>query len=266
MLNRIIENIESHEWRFAKTMPLEPHWYTLRKNWNDDDFIELVMFIRENGYIVRYKKYKYIHFNINGFHYWTMGAPIWYKSGTPCTILINRAKIEYETPYDLIAEEYDDLFDEITDIYEDLSVIDLIDPKGSILDVGCGTGLFLNYVNPVKYTGIDISQKMLDILINKYPRHSENVINTTVKDFYPLEKYDTIIGLYGVGSYLSREEIIKIKSMLSEGGKMFLMFFDEGYYPVTYSKTGIEVEHNKSFALNKMKRFNNFRIWTYERK
>ena len=86
---RVTQLLESHDWIFAKTMPQNPHWYTLRRDWgNDEDFDMTVQFIRENGYTERWpdpvRGSPYTVLDLNGFHYWTMGAPI------PDTILINR--------------------------------------------------------------------------------------------------------------------------------------------------------------------------------
>lgn len=79
----------SLSFRFAKTMPKYPHWYTLRKEWKDDElFDRVVIYIRENGYPVRFGNREYIYLDVDGFHYWTMGSPI------EKTILINRAEIK----------------------------------------------------------------------------------------------------------------------------------------------------------------------------
>lgn len=91
--------LESQEWTFAKTMPDNPHWYTLRKKWTcDQDFIDVVHFIREYGVIERYPPPsgpKYTVMVIDGFKYWTMGYPC---NPGPChpahdTILINRTPV-----------------------------------------------------------------------------------------------------------------------------------------------------------------------------
>ena len=84
---RISRLLLSHHWIFAKTMPGNPHWYTLRKHWKDADFCYVVSAIREHGYSEIFKGRRYIMFDINGMKYWTMGAQL------EQTILINRAKI-----------------------------------------------------------------------------------------------------------------------------------------------------------------------------
>jgi hypothetical protein len=92
--DRFAALMASHEWRFAKTMPDNPHHYTLRKTWTepggDEDFVWAVRFIREHGYPAYFKRRPYVQLDVNGHFYWTMGAPINKPDGTPCTILINR--------------------------------------------------------------------------------------------------------------------------------------------------------------------------------
>ena len=78
--------IASARWIFARTMPENPHWYTLRRENPAADFESFVRFIRENGYRSEFQGYWYIKFDIDGWTYWTMGAPL------EETILINRSE------------------------------------------------------------------------------------------------------------------------------------------------------------------------------
>ena len=88
---RVAKLLEEHEWIFAKTMPQNPHHYTLRRKWaNDADFVWTVELIRRHGYRQKYGGSWYIQLDVNGFFYWTMGARINNPNGSPCTILINR--------------------------------------------------------------------------------------------------------------------------------------------------------------------------------
>lgn len=78
--------IESTPWQFAKTMPHTPHWYTLRRKTPDPERFEwFVMFIREHGYNRKFRGSTYRCLDVDGWQYWTMGAPL------NKTILINRA-------------------------------------------------------------------------------------------------------------------------------------------------------------------------------
>ena len=98
-LARITALLAAHEWRFAKTMPQNPHWYSLRWSWEvDQDFIDTVLFIRKYGVREKYGKAYYTVMVIEGFKYWTMGAPICpgpYDRRRD-TILINRKPVPVE--------------------------------------------------------------------------------------------------------------------------------------------------------------------------
>lgn len=68
----------------------------------------------------------------------------------------------------------------------------------SLLDLGCGVGLFLDYVNVqdlkrnLKYHGIDISSKMISAANKKFPKSSFEV-RDILKNPLPENKYDYII-------------------------------------------------------------------------
>jgi hypothetical protein len=90
-LQRIRNLLSAQQWIFARTMPDNPHWYTLRKNWERDaDFTWTVETIRRYGYEEIYEGRFYTVINIEDMKYWTMGAPV------AETILINR---NYLTPF-----------------------------------------------------------------------------------------------------------------------------------------------------------------------
>lgn len=87
-LHRLTFVLETQEYRYAKTMPKWPHWYTLRKTWSDDSaFIFAVETIREHGFTEHFAGKPFRAFALNGWKYWTMGSPI------EETILINRKPI-----------------------------------------------------------------------------------------------------------------------------------------------------------------------------
>ncbi len=87
-LDHVRTVLEAAGWVFAKTMPENPHWYTLRKTWSDDAaFVEVVEFIRRHGYREKFKGSRYTVMVIGGHKYWTMGWPI---GGT---VLINRKPV-----------------------------------------------------------------------------------------------------------------------------------------------------------------------------
>jgi hypothetical protein len=84
--------LESADWVFAKTMPDNPHWYTLRDKWkHPENFYAAVLFIRLHGMADWWPDVKtgkaYVALDLNGWHYWTMGDPL------VRTWLINRCKL-----------------------------------------------------------------------------------------------------------------------------------------------------------------------------
>ena len=110
-----IDDVRSYiaqvHWQFAKTMPHIPHWYTLRK-WRpelDNAFVSFVLLIRRVGEQRPWPdpparpRYHHHYLEIDGWKYWTMGAPVHYGAGVPDreegeTILLNRARVGQEPP------------------------------------------------------------------------------------------------------------------------------------------------------------------------
>ena len=74
--------------------------------------------------------------------------------------------------YDAIAKEYDEFYKRPIDLAEDIAMFRLLGTRldgRSVLDVGCGTGLLLEHLNPNYYLGVDISNGMLDVAREKFP-------------------------------------------------------------------------------------------------
>ena len=78
--------VNASTWKLASSMPQNPHWYTLRANSQEDDFIAFVQLIREKGYKKSFFRKEFIYLDIGEYCYWTMGSPL------AQTILINRSK------------------------------------------------------------------------------------------------------------------------------------------------------------------------------
>lgn len=83
----ILNFIEKNNWTFAKSMPKVPHWYVVRENCIDQDFVEFVNYIRLYGVPRRFFSKTYTYLDIDRYTYWTMGNPI------NETTIINRALI-----------------------------------------------------------------------------------------------------------------------------------------------------------------------------
>lgn len=221
------------EWIFAKTMPHNPHWYTLRKKWTGPALFEdVVAYIREHGYTYRFGRRDYLQLNINDHYYWTMGAPL------AETILINRKPITPDfTEYDRIAESYDGLFDGEEYREEEAQLAEMLaDIPRPILDIGCGTGLLIDILkpHPEEYFGIDPSTMMLGRLKARYPLHG--VKPWKLEQAYISPPYGSAVSLFGSASYIDPSALSRIPDVAKS---WFLMFFSPGYQPVTHTKTGI---------------------------
>ena len=93
--NKILNFIEKHEWRFAKSMPFIPHWYIVRKNCDDQEFVDFVKYIEKYGIDKPFgKKMVFRYLDIDKYSYWSMKNPIEITENMP--LIINRALIKLE--------------------------------------------------------------------------------------------------------------------------------------------------------------------------
>jgi hypothetical protein len=87
--------VESCRWTFAKTMPVWPHEYIVRKQVDEGMFVQLVQHIRAHGYEGRFYAKPITYFDEDGRVYWTMGAPV------EETIIVNRCRKDQTYAYRL---------------------------------------------------------------------------------------------------------------------------------------------------------------------
>jgi hypothetical protein len=235
---RIAGTLEAQDWIFAKTMPQNPHYYALRKNFKDDAlFDSIVDAMRGYSYSGKWGGRNYQYFNVNNHYYWTMGAPI------PKTVLINR-KDRGPAPYDEIALRYDELFTDTESRHENEDVLAMIDYRGgSLLEIGCASCPLVAQISIDRYCGIDPSPKMTEICREKYP--GERFIQSDFESFYDGQRYDYIAATFGAASYIHSGYLSWIHERLNPEGKFFLMFYKDEYTPATYRKTGIFLDWYK---------------------
>ena len=96
-IEELREFVQTSPWTFARTMPEKPHEYTLRAKAPDEKLFErVVLYIRQAGYKANHGSWTYTYLHIDGWKYWTMGAPLGptgkYDPNIH-TILMNRAKL-----------------------------------------------------------------------------------------------------------------------------------------------------------------------------
>jgi SAM-dependent methyltransferase len=172
-----------------------------------------------------------------------MGSPI------AETIIINRApsrafygrqvapvmnRTYSETVYDRLSPQYDDRYSTDAYLKENAQLFNALTPflKGSLLDVGCGTGLLLEYfpTSPFMYLGIDPSQGMMNEFIRKFPSHAFR--QKTFDEFEHAGQFDTAIALFGSPSYINPDSYEKLRDI---GKSYYFMFYKEGYFPDYYT-------------------------------
>ena len=235
---RIRGYISRCEWKWAKTYANIPHEYIVRfkGSLTDREFVDFVKAQREYGTVQQWGKYMFPYLFIDGYKYWTMGSPI------PETTVINRQKLFSE--YYQIANRYETLFKDTASLEQNQRIADMLyGIEGSILDLGCGTGLLLELIDitPDRYRGIDPSREMLNIFRAKHPEYTRKTCKTAFEeDGDNYTKSDNVIALFGSASYVMPAYLCNL-AKTHKG--LFLMFYKVGYYPVTYEKTGVAMHH-----------------------
>jgi SAM-dependent methyltransferase len=166
-------------------------------------------------------------------------------------------------PYDEIAESYDWLWRSPEALAEDKEVMQSLKYKGgSVLDIGCGTGLFLeHHPDCSEYVGVDPSPKMLARLTKKHGEHE--LVNDTFEGAYQRlasRRFDLIVSLYGSPSYVSTEDLAKAPLLLKPGGKIVFMFYAPGYKPVTHQHLSSPpvIHEHLAEIYGKARRFGNY--------
>ena len=116
--------------------------------------------------------------------------------------------------YDDIASKYDALFSDEKSCAENNEVGDMLLPlNGSVLDIGCGTGLLTEIikVSPKDYLGIDPSKGMLNQFKNKHPEFTGRLLNEPFnRKILNCNGFNNIVSLFGSPSYLSTLDVVTI--------------------------------------------------------
>src|SRR5579871_2218384 len=132
--------------------------------------------------------------------------------------------------YNTIASDYDQLYTDPVSRYENAVVRSLLarlDLDGKdVLDLGCGTGLFLDLgFCPRRYLGLDVSPEMVRIARKKHPDRAFCVGDMAEPG---LERYDAVLSLFGGASQVLHVPLADLLRPLRPGGIFVLMVFAEG--------------------------------------
>ncbi len=150
--------------------------------------------------------------------------------------------------YDLIAPRYDSLWNGALAFAENHSLFrGLLDRgglAGRVLDLGCGTGLLLDWckewIPPSCYVGLDVSAGMVAEAKRKHPGYTFMQFDLDEQDDAPWGKlatsvrdraFDSIVALFAVPSYLRYpDHLVQRLSVgwLRPGGRLSIMPFGAG--------------------------------------
>ena len=124
--------------------------------------------------------------------------------------------------------------------------------KLNVLEIGSGTGSFLNHVNvDLNYVGIDGSIKMCNISKEKFPNHT--FLNIKYEDYHPTCKYDVIVINYTLSVVDNPEDLIlKVSSWLDSNGKVYIVnhFSTESWFYKLLQKVSVYCGYNAYFPFN----------------
>ena len=73
---RVERLLLGHPWKTATTMPRLPHQYSLRRLWDDADFVFVVEHIRAKGYEQRFIGRTWVYYDVGEHQYWDCGGAV----------------------------------------------------------------------------------------------------------------------------------------------------------------------------------------------
>jgi ubiquinone/menaquinone biosynthesis C-methylase UbiE len=99
-----------------------------------------------------------------------------------------------------------------------------VKPGGHVLDAGCGTGVIARYLvdNGFQITGIDISQRMLDLAKRRVPEATFEIGDMTALQFED-DSFDGILSSYAVFHVPRTEHLalfLDFRRILKKGGAL----------------------------------------------
>lgn len=230
-------------WKFAATMPTNPHFYTVRGGTDRHLFESAAGYIRDRGARMFIRGSWTTCLNIDGCRYWFGG-------NLQNVAVIKRAELSNVLPYDEIADRFDrihadgDLYEETVDIMRMIGRL-----EGSVLDVGAGTGRFLDFKVVDSYTGIEPSMKMIEAFQAK---HRARVIGCRFEDLPNYRQFDNVVAI-GSGSYI--EDLSLFRKFWNGKGQLFATFIPEDREPPYFEAMANRPKYIRRPATSLVKEF-----------
>lgn len=145
---------------------------------------------------------------------------------------MSRTKVR--DPYGRVASFYDRLFEPINKRLRILGVRLYLPPKGgSILDVGCGTGVHLETYsrNEYKLFGIDTSPSMLNVAVERLGKKAELIQADATDMPYRSDSFDLILCmlvLHEMDDEVQSSVLSELERLIKADGRVLLIDFHAG--------------------------------------
>lgn len=178
--------------------------------------------------------------------------------------------------YDKVSNIYDSLYCDETSLKENNIVQNTlrnnINKYDRILDLGCGTGLFLEIHYNYNYIGIDCSEKMIEVAKQKYPFNVFIRSNIDEGIHYSDNMFDAVVSLFSSASHFTNLKYIasEIKRLLKNNGYIYIMVLakkDGKHITYTTRNAPKELGNTKATAYTPeelkdiFKGFNNLKVY-----
>ncbi len=159
--------------------------------------------------------------------------------------------------FDKYSRYYDLLYNDKNYKIESDYILKLIsdnNPPKTLLELGCGSGGHAKYFSQKKIhvTGLDISKTMIDIAKSKKIDYFEPIVSE-ITNFSLNKKFDSIVSLFHVISYLNENEQIEncFKNVYDHLNDNGAFIFDFWYTPnVKYLKPEIRIRRKENSELS----------------
>ncbi len=231
-------------------MPDQPHFYTARKSWlSSDNFTATAAAIQRFGTPRPYRRSWYTELDLNGFSFWTMGAP------PQDSAVINRISTHYRSPLDALQPHFNSLFDNIPHFSSETSFIasrlnSLLASKQplAILDIEPLNAWTLANLNlsPHSYTAITQSYRMLAAAAAAAPSQLNNLLLSSFDHFYPSSQFNLVIALWGSLATVTPAQLKKLR-LIAPRARLFAMIPDP---PSSWQRFGFTQVLQPKTALN----------------
>lgn len=89
--------VSKYPWILSKTYSnVTPHEYYIKSDldeWGQSEFMRVVEYIREQGFLCKFSGKEYMYYELDGYYYWTVGDPV------EETNILNRCRVEDYSVY-----------------------------------------------------------------------------------------------------------------------------------------------------------------------